>query len=133
MSISQRNIDIHSRAVAAINARMVPEELLAPHFRMENRVTAVAAETYNGASGMREWMSDLFENFRRGARYEVEEIIADGEDYVVATVRLVGHSVRSGRPLELRWATVAWFHDGKATRVVGYTSPHEAMQAVGLE
>ena len=99
VSMSQRNIDLHRRLAAAINAREVPEELLAPGFRMENHVTAAVGEMYYGAAGWREWMSDLFEVLGEEARYETEEIIADGDDFVVTTLRIFGRSAHSGMPL----------------------------------
>ncbi|HLL93222.1 MAG TPA: nuclear transport factor 2 family protein [Solirubrobacteraceae bacterium] len=130
--MSQRNIELHSRAVAAVNAREVPEELLAPGFRLENHATAVTDYTYYGATGWREWMSDLFEVFAEGASYGVEEFIAVREDFVVAMFYVVGRGARSGMPLELRWAGATWFRDGKATRAIGYASPREALESVGL-
>ena len=130
--MSQRNIELHDLGVAAVNARRVPEDLLAPDFRLENRVTAVTDHTYCGATGWREWMSDLFDVFSDGARYEVEEIIADGEDFVAAMLCVPGRGARSGLPLVFRWAGVTWFEDGKATRAVGYATRREALQAVGL-
>ena len=68
-----------------------------------------------------------------GARYEIEEILADGEGFVVARVRLVGHGARSGAPVALRWVAVAWIHDGKMTRSAGYLGRREALEAGGLE
>ena len=38
--MSQRNVDVHDRVVQAVNARKVPEEVLAAGFRMENRASA---------------------------------------------------------------------------------------------
>jgi hypothetical protein len=67
-------------------------------------------------------MRDFFDAFDDEARYEIEEIIADGEDFVVAAVSFADRGARSGVPLVLRWVSVAWFHDGKATRVAGYSS-----------
>ena len=77
-------------------------------------------------------MSDLFEEFADGARYEVEEIVADREDFVVAMVRVVGRSAHSAKPLILRWASVMWFHNGLATRIAGYANRDRAVEAVGL-
>jgi len=135
--MSQENIDIHERGIAAINAREPSdelfEELCAPGFRMENASTAVSDKTYYGAEGLREWMSDFFDAFQDGARYETEEILEDGEDFVVARMRLVGHGARSGAPLVLRWVNVTWFQDGKMTRGAGYLRRREALEAVGLE
>jgi ketosteroid isomerase-like protein len=129
--MSQRNIDLHTRGAEAANAREVPEDLLAPEFRMENRVTAVTDNTYHGADGWREWMSDLFDVFAAGARYEVEEIIAASEEYVAAIICVSGRGARSGLPLSFRWAGVTWFRNGKAVRAVGYASRAEALEAVG--
>src|SRR5438552_16061449 len=96
------------------------EELLAPGFRMENTSTAVTDKTYVGAEGAREWIRDMFEAFDEDSRYETEEILDEGEDFVVARNRVVGHGARSGAPVTLRWVSVIWFHDGKMTRTAGY-------------
>jgi ketosteroid isomerase-like protein len=134
--MSQENVDIYERGVAAMNAREISdelaEELLAPGFRMENTATAVTDKTYLGAEGVREWIGDMFEAFDEDSRYETEEILADDEDFVVARNRLVGHGARSGAPVTLRWVSVAWFLDGRMTRTAGYLRRHEALQAVGL-
>jgi ketosteroid isomerase-like protein len=130
--MSQRNLDAHDRVVQAVNAREVPEDVLAPGFRMENRASAVTDYTYHGARGWREWMGDLFESFAEGARYGVEEVLAAGEDFVAARFFVVGRGSRSGEPLEFRWVGVTWFRDGKATRAVGFSSRREALDAVGL-
>jgi ketosteroid isomerase-like protein len=129
--MSHRNIDLHSRGAEAANKREVPEDLLAPGFRLENRVTAVTDNTYHGADGWREWMGDLFDVFAAGARYEVEEIIAASDEYVAAMIRVSGLGARSGQPLSFRWAGVTWFQDGKAVRAVGYADRDEALKAVG--
>ena len=67
-----------------------------------------------------------------GSSVSREEIIAHGEDYVVSVVRLIGHGVRSGAPLELRWVAVTWFQAGKMSRGAGYLSRRAALEAVGL-
>jgi ketosteroid isomerase-like protein len=134
--MSQANIELHERAVAAINGREMShelaEELLAPDFYMENLLTAVTDKTYHGAAGVREWISDTFEVVGEGAHYETEEILADGEGFVVARVRIVGHGARSSVPVTLRWVAVVWFHEGKITRSAGYARRREALEAVGL-
>jgi len=33
----------------------------------------------------------------------------------------------------LRWITVMWFEDGRASRTVGYNTRREALEAVGLQ
>ena len=107
--------------------------LVAPDFRMENAATAVTDKTYAGPPGVSEWSNDFLEAFQTCARYEVEKLIADGDDFVVARVALVGTGARSEAALRLAWIAVMWFSDGKATRAVGYLNRSDALQAVGLE
>jgi ketosteroid isomerase-like protein len=130
--MSEQNIEIMSEFVAAANARAVPEDLLAPGFLMENRVSSVTDYEYHGADGWREWMTDVFEHFARGARYDIEEILAAGDDYVAAVFCIKGRGAFSEEELEFRWAGVTWFRGGKALRAVGYPTRRDALHAVGL-
>ena len=132
-AIRKRNIEFHTRMVAAVIAREVPVGLLAPDFHMENHAAAAVDYTYWGASGWREWTSDLFEVFAEGPRYRVEELIAAGDDFVAAMFCVDGTSVRSGNWLVFCWAGVTWFRDGKATRAVGYSSRGAALEAAELQ
>jgi hypothetical protein len=97
--MSQEIIELHERGVAALNARELSDELaaetLAPGFRVENAATAVTDKTYCDVEGLREWVRDIFEGLDDDARYETQEIIADGEDFVVAR----GPACRPRRPL----------------------------------
>ena len=126
------NLAVHERAVTAVRSREVPEDILAPLFSMENRVSAVTDYAYHGAMGWRDWMNDVFEVFAEGALYGVEEVIAEGEDFVVAIFCIAGEGACSRMPLELRWVGVTWFRSGKLTRAVGYRSRREALEAVGI-
>jgi hypothetical protein len=67
------------------------------------------------------------------AHFGIEEILADGDDFVVGRVHIVGQGARSGVPMDPRWVAVTWFHDGKMTRGAGYLHCREALKAVGLE
>lgn len=128
----QRNIDLHGQLVEAVRAREVPVELLAPNFHMENRATAATDHIYYGAEGLLELARDIIEAFAEEPRWRVEEVIASGDDFVVATFSVVGLGARSKEPLEFRWVGVAWFREGKASRAIGYASRREALEAVGL-
>ncbi len=132
-TVSRRlNSEIHERVVDAVNAREVPVEILAPDFHMVNRASAVTDYTYHGATGWQDWMDDIFEEFVAGARYDMEEIVAEAEDCVVARFRIAGLSSLSRQPLEFRWAGVTWFRDGRATRAAGYATLGEALEAAGI-
>jgi ketosteroid isomerase-like protein len=131
--MSQETVDLAYRYGAALNAREVPEGLLAPGFVMVNASTAVTDKAYHGAPGVVEWTRDMFEVLDAHARFEIEQVVADGEDFVVTMNRIVGSGLRSGVPIEFRWAAVFWCNDGKLARVVGYLRRREALRAVGLE
>jgi ketosteroid isomerase-like protein len=88
--MSQENVQLVYRYGAALNAREIPEGLLAPDFVMVNATTAVTDKTYHGAADVVEWKNEIFEAFGAGARFEIKRVVADEDDFVVATVRLSG-------------------------------------------
>ena len=99
---------------------------------MVNAATAVTDKTYHEARGVVEWTTEIFEAFDAHARFEIERVVAEGEDFVVAICRIAGNGFGSGAPLVFRWAAIFWCHDGKLVRVVGYLRRSEALKAVGL-
>ncbi len=127
----EENIEIALRCFEAVNAREVPEELLAPDVRLENVRTAVTDRTYRGADGFRQWFSDFFDVLDDDARYE-GEVIEAGDDYVIGQARFVGRGSVSGAPVEMPYYGVLWIRDGKVTRAVGYPNRRQALEAVGL-
>ncbi|HTQ67246.1 MAG TPA: nuclear transport factor 2 family protein [Solirubrobacteraceae bacterium] len=134
--MSRENLEIYKRSLAAINAREFPdelaEELLAVGFHAENASTAVTDKAYFGREGVREWIRDMFEGLNDDAQLEIEEVLVESDDFVLAQLRIVGHGARSGAPVTLRWVDVTWFEDRKMTRGVGYLRRSEAFKAVGL-
>lgn len=135
--MSQENVEAFRRITEALNASptdpSMVEPLLHSGYRIDNIVTAVTDKTYYGAAGIVAWFSDMADAFASGVRWEMEAVIADSRDFVVARMAFVGTGARSSAPLQLRWIAVSWFRDGRATRSVGYANRHEALKAVGLE
>ncbi len=129
--MSRANEEIVLRYTEAVSARRVPEELLAPDFRIENVITAVTDRTYHGAEGVRQWIADFFDVLDEDARYEVRPI-ASGDDFVVGYSRIFGRGATSGMPVDLRFYGVAWIRGGKMVRAVGYPTRREAFAAAGL-
>ncbi len=88
--MSQENVEIYRRVVEAFNTSDgVPEALLAPDFRIENIVTAVTDKTYYGVSGCVEWLNDLADAYGDEPRFEIEQIVAEGDDFVIARLAFV--------------------------------------------
>ncbi len=125
----RRNIDAHELVMGAVNARDVPGGLLAPGFRMENRVTAAASEVYCGERGWREWLDDLLAVFAQGARYSLDEIVEARDEFVVAIFSIRGRGAHSGDWIDFSWTGVTWFHNGQAVRAIAYPSREEALKA----
>jgi ketosteroid isomerase-like protein len=129
--MSQENLELLRRVVDAINADEIPPDLIATDFELTNATTAVTDATYEGHEGAMKWRRELFDVFEEG-RFEVDEILATGPDYVAIANRIVGRGSSSGAPLDMRWVSVLWFREGRLRRAAGYMNRHEALQALGL-
>jgi ketosteroid isomerase-like protein len=131
--VSQETVNVARRFEAVLQTGDALDALLTPDFVMVNAATGVTDDTYEGARGIAQWKNDIFEAFDAVARFELEQIVADGDDFVATMNRIEGCGARSGAPLVFRWAAVLWIRDGKLARVVGYLRRREALKAVGLQ
>jgi hypothetical protein len=131
--MSQENIDLVYRYGDALNARAVPDGLLAPDFVMVNAVTAVTDGSFSGAQGVVDWAHDILGLVEEDNPFFIARIVADTDDFVVATVGIEGTAEQSRVPVAFRWAAAFWCSEGRLTRVVGYLELDEALNAVGLE
>jgi ketosteroid isomerase-like protein len=67
----------------------------------------------------------------RSQRFEEEELIAVGEDRVLASFRFVSVG-RNGIETVAHFATITTIHEGKITRTQAFLSKDEALEAAGL-
>jgi hypothetical protein len=70
-----------------VNAGTDPGELITDDCRLSNATTAVTDATYVGREGALQWRSDMFDVVE-DARYELDEILTEGPDYIVVAVGL---------------------------------------------
>ena len=87
-------------------------------------------QVYEGVDGtgafLSEWM-DAWED------WELElEALHDAGDRVVALVHQRGRSKEGGMPVEMSFAQVFTFRDGKQARMEMYSDRNEALEAAGL-
>jgi ketosteroid isomerase-like protein len=116
--------------VDAINDGSDPGELLTDDFRLSNATTAVTDATYTGRDGALKWRSDMFDVVE-DPRFEVDEVLAEGSDYVVVANHIEGRGRSSGVPVDMRWTSAFWFNDdGKICRVAGFNRRSDALEAV---
>lgn len=86
--------------------------------------------TYHGHDGVRELWSDarrVFGEFRN-----VPEELFEGDDRVVAFVRVEGVGSQSGAAVQARIAHVYAFRDGKVSCVESFQDRDEALRVAGL-
>jgi ketosteroid isomerase-like protein len=88
--------------------------------------------TYRGFDELRSFFEDWFSTFPFDEwEQEVEEVIDCGEQVVVLT-RQRGRGSASGAGVELEYAQVVEFRDGKVVHVDVYLDRAQALQAVGV-
>ena len=88
------------------------------------------AGTYRGHDGVLAYMSDWLQDFE-DLRMEFEEVI-EAEDRVVAVQRGRGRGKGSGVEVDLRYAVVYEFRNGKILRVREFRTKELALAATGL-
>jgi ketosteroid isomerase-like protein len=129
--VSEDLVGLQERLLRAVNEREVPEDLLAPGFSMQQSITSATDYAYHGTDGWRDWLNDMFEFFAGDGHCELVEVPLVGPDFVVATVRVVGHSALSNRHLEVTWTSVTRFHEGRAVSAAAFATPAEAIASIG--
>src|SRR4051812_39757612 len=87
-------------------------------------------QIYLGVEGARQFNAEWADAWD-GWQVEVEEYIDAGER-VVVVLRQQGRSKATGIPVNMRFAQVWTFRDGRAIRMEMYASPDAALEAVGL-
>jgi ketosteroid isomerase-like protein len=99
--MSQENVELARRAYAALNGRDL-DALLAvmdPEVELKARFMEMEGDSYfRGHSGVREWWDRLLAIFP-DFRVEVLEI-RDFGDRVIAALRVRGHGLESGVPID---------------------------------
>jgi ketosteroid isomerase-like protein len=133
--MSYENVEIVRRAIeaaiqtpkpdfATINALFHPDHELVS-------LTTLRGPAMRGAHGFREWLTntgDAFESWQ--ARVEEARAIDKTRVLVVATFTIEGRG--SGIPYDQQMGMVMTVRGGKIIRTETYSSPDEALEALGL-
>jgi ketosteroid isomerase-like protein len=120
-------------ATEALNARDFDALAAVFHAELEHHsvFAAVEGEVYGGIEGQRKrWenVTATWDHFR----VEVAEIREVDDKRVVVVLGLMGEAIASRLPLDTRLAQVWTWREGKVWRIVTYTNPSDALEAVGL-
>jgi ketosteroid isomerase-like protein len=141
--MSQENVDLVRRNYEVINslgrtAEFVdPEEIapdlwgrLDPDVELHERPELPDAKVYRGPAEVKEFWRNTQEVFAQ-VRWRPLEIIDLGHA-VVAVTKIAAVGRGSDVPAELDETDVFWFRDGMITRLKGYATKEEALEAAGL-
>ena len=132
--MSQENVEIARRGLLALERGGVDAAAKFWHPEITWRAIEGAPDDVgemHGIEAARRYVEDWFDTFDN-FRSEPEELIAVGDDQMVAVVHISGRAKASGIETELRYASVSTVRDGKIVRVREYATKGEALKAVGL-
>jgi hypothetical protein len=132
--MSQENVEVVKRAVAAVNDRDIESYLACctADVRMENLVTALQG-AYEGSDGIRRFFADVLDT-APDFRITIERLESIGTDRVLGFMRLNLSGRASGIKLgsDIPSTNLYDFTDGKIKRVRIFLDRKEALEAVGL-
>jgi ketosteroid isomerase-like protein len=130
--MSQENVQVVERAIAAVNERDVDGYLACctDDIELHNQVTALTGP-YAGPDGIRRFFSDI-EDAGPDFLIDVERVEPVGANRVLAFVRVHVSGRTSGVPMEFDAGNVYDFADGSIRRVRIFTDRAQALEAVGL-
>jgi len=128
--MSQENVEIVRKAVAAFNARDRKEllSLMDPEIEYQS---PMEQRTYRGLDGMIQYRDDVdavLDDFHT----EDDRFLDVGEDRVLYLYRIVGRGAGSGVPVARQNAMLWQIKDGRLFRGRAYLDQRAALEAAGL-
>jgi ketosteroid isomerase-like protein len=130
--MSEENVDRYRRVVEAF-ARKDLDAFLGLFDRdviFAPRSAEVEGSSYRGHEGLRGWWETMFSLFSE-YRAEIQEVQSHG-DVTFGRLRLRGHGMESGAPMEqTQWHVVEW-RGGTVVRWRTLRSEAEALEAAGM-
>jgi ketosteroid isomerase-like protein len=128
--MSEENVEIVRRAVAAFNARDRERVLSMCDPEIEFR-SAIEQKTYRGFDevvGYREEVAAVMEDFH----FEDSQFLDAGRDRVVHLYRMVGRGAGSGVSVSREVGALWQLRDGKLLKGEIYLDQWQALEAAGL-
>ncbi|MCW2971019.1 MAG: hypothetical protein JWO23_2146 [Solirubrobacterales bacterium] len=128
--MSQENVRLVERAIAAINARDIDGYLACCTENVELLLPMVGAQ-YLGADGIRRFFTDI-EDAGPDFRIEVQRVQETGDSHALAFLRFSSTGRASGIVTGAESANVYDFTEGKIRRIRIFLDRSEALKAAGL-
>jgi ketosteroid isomerase-like protein len=131
--VSQEDVEIVERALAAINARDIDGYLACCTEDVVLRTPlAEITGVYEGADGIKRFLVDV-EDAAPDFRIDAERVESVGASQVLAILQITASGRSSGIPQNAATANVYDLVEGKINRIRIFLDRHEALEAVGLE
>ena len=131
--MSQENVEIVERAIAAINARDIDGYLACcTEDVMLRTPLAEITGVYEGVDGIKRFLVDV-EDAAPDFRIDAERVESVGASQVLAILQITASGRSSGIPQNAATANVYDLVEGKINRIRIFLDRHEALEAVGLE
>lgn len=129
--MSQENVELHYRAIDAVNRRDLASllDLMNEDVEVQSRIVAVEGGL-RGHDGVRRWWKNWFDAF---PDYDIEVAeVRDLGDVTLAAIRAVGHGAGSNVPFEDTIWHVGRWHEGRCVWWRVCHTAGEALEAAGL-
>ena len=129
--MSQENVEIVRRSFEAFNRSGEPDfSLLDPDVVLDTTNAVFDRAVYEGHEGVRQWLANQREIWK-SQRFEPQELIAAGEDRVIASFRFVSVG-RDGIETVAHFAQITTLRAGRVTHMKVFLTKAEALEAAGL-
>ena len=130
--MSQENVEVVKRAVAAVNARDIDSYLADCTEDVELRTPlAPIGGVYQGADAIRRFFADI-EDTGPDFRLDLERVAAIGEGRVLAFLQVTASGRTTGIPTPATTTNLYDIVDGKIRRIRIFLDRQEALEAAGL-
>src|SRR4051812_2491089 len=131
--MSQENVKVAERAIAAINARDVDAYLACctEDVHLETPLAPIGA-TYDGRTAIRRFFEDIADTVP-DFRITVDNVEAVGSNRVIGSLRVTGTGRSSGLPTDRPITNVYEFTAGSIARIRIFFDHEEALHAAGLQ
>jgi uncharacterized protein len=130
--MSQENVEVVRRAVAAVNRRDIDGYLACctDDVRLSTPLAEVAG-AYDGPDGIRRFFTDISDT-GPDFKLTIERLEAVGTDRVLALMEVTATGRASGIPQDAQTGNVYDLVDGKIDRIQIFVDRQQALEAAGL-
>ncbi len=129
--MSQENVEVVRRLVAAVNARDFEGYLACCGEDVELHLPGVG-QLYEGPEGIKRWFADI-EDAGPDFHLDIRDVSATSDNQVLAFLRATSTGRASGVPVTAESTNIYDLIDGKARRIRIFLERDAALKAVGLE